>query len=316
MKTLIKHTDPVLLVGDGDLVASVAMCLLNAGHKVHVCTGNVASFKQLLNKHIVFEKKGSAKKSALNELSIDTELPTGNECKLVIAITHEDIQVKRQLIQKLESVIAEDIIVAINTESIELNILKIGFNHPDRLIGLNWTEPAHTTFFLEIIASDNNPCLADEILILAKSFWAKDPYIVKNTGIRSRLISAMAREASFLVDNGYASVDDIDRACRNDAGYYLPFSGNCRYMDLMGLFGYGTVMKDLNPDLSKDKDVPEFLKRILQNGGLGMVNKRGFYSYSDKDVEKWKNNMKKFSYEIHSIMEKYPFNYIKETITE
>ena len=313
MKTLIKHTDPVLLVGNGDSVASVAMCLLNAGHKINVCTGDVAAFNQLLKKYIVSQKKDTANGSALNDLNIDTELHISNDCKLVIVITQEDIQIKQQLIKRLESFIAKDAIVAINTESIDLNTLQIGCIHPGRLIGLNWTEPAHTTFFLEIIASENNPGLADEIFILAKSFWAKDPYIVKNTGIRSRLVSAMAREASFLVDNGYASVDDIDRACRNDAGYYLPFSGNCRYMDLMGTSGYGTVMKDLNPDLSKDKELPEFLKKILQNGGLGMENKKGFYSYSDKEVEKWRNTMEKFSYQIHSIIEKYPFNYNKGT---
>lgn len=311
MKTLIKYKDPILLVGDGNIVASVTMCLLNAGHKVHVCTRDVASFTQLLNKHIVFQGKDNAKKHVQNYLNIDNDLNGTNYCKLVIAITKEDIQVKRQLIKKLEGVIEKDTVIAINTESIELNALEIDCNYPSRLIGLNWTDPAHTTFFLEIIASENNPCLAVEMLILAKSFWSKDPYIVKNTGIRSRLVSAMAREASFLVDNGYASFEDIDRACRNDAGYYLPFSGNCRYMDLMGPIGYGMVMKDLNPDLSKNDDLPEFLKKILQDGGLGMVNKRGFYNYSDKDVEQWKNNIEKFSYEIHSIMEKYPFNYTK-----
>lgn len=314
--TLIKQTDPVLLVGSGDLAAGIAMCLLNAGHQVNVSTGNVAAFEQLLKKHVVSQKINAAKDTALDNLNTCTELHRSDDCKLVIAITEEDEEIKRQLIKKLEGFITKDTIVAINTESIDLNTLQIGCIHPNRLIGLNWTEPAHTTFFLEIIASENNTGLIDEIFILAKSFWAKDPYIVKNTGIRSRLVSAMAREASFLVDNGYASVDDIDRACRNDAGYYLPFSGNCRYMDLMGTSAYGMVMKDLNPDLSKDRDLPEFLKKILQDGGLGIENKKGFYSYSDEEVEKWKNTMEKFSYQIHSIIEKYPFNYNKKTFTD
>jgi 3-hydroxybutyryl-CoA dehydrogenase len=307
MKTLIKHTDSVLLIGNGDLVASVAMCLLSAGHHVNVCTENVAAFKQLLKKSMVSQKKDAA----LNNINIDTGYNINNDCKLVIAINQEDLQIKQQLIKRIESFITKDAILAINTESIDLNILQAGCMYPDRLIGLNWSEPANTTFFLEIIASENNHGLADEVFILAKSSWAKDPYIVKNTGIRSRLVSAMAREAFFLVDNGYASVVDIDRACRNDAGYYLPFSGNCRYMDLMGTSAYGVVMKDLNPDLSKDKDLPEFLEKILQDGGLGMENKKGFYKYSDKEVEKWKNTMEEFSSQIHSIIEKYPFNYKK-----
>jgi 3-hydroxybutyryl-CoA dehydrogenase len=307
MKTLIKHTDSVLLVGNGDLAASVAMCLLSAGHHVNVCTENVAAFKQLLKKSMVSQKKAAA----LNNINIDTEYNINNDYKIVIAINQEDLQNKQQLIKRIESFIAKDAILAINTESIDLNILQAGCMYPDRLIGLNWTEPANATFFLEIIASENNHGLADEVFILAKSSWAKDPYIVKNTGIRSRLVSAMVREAFFLVGNGYASEVDIDRACRNDAGYYLPFSGNCRYMDLMGTSAYGVVMKDLNPDLSKDKDLPDFFEKILQDGGLGMENKKGFYKYSDNEVEKWKNTMEEFSSQINSIIEKYPFNYKK-----
>ncbi len=310
--TLIKQTDLVLLVGSGDLVAGIAMCLLNAGHQVNVCTGNVAAFEQLLKKYIVSQKKDTV----LNNLNIDTELQISNDCKLVIAVTEEDEEIKRQLIKKLESLITKDTILAINIESIDLNTLQTGCIYPGRLIGLNWTEPPHTTFFLEIIASENNPGLADEIFILAKSYWSKDPYIVNRSGIRSRLISAMVREAFFLVDNGYATAGDIDRACRNDPGYYLPFSGNCRYMDLMGTYAYGVVMKDLNPDLSKAKDLPGFLKKILADGGLGMENKKGFYNYSDEEVEKWKDTMEKFSYQIHSIIEKYPFNYNKKTFTD
>ncbi len=307
--TLIQQTSPVLLVGNGDLAASIAMCLLNAGHHVNVCTDNYAVFEELLNRHIVSQKKEGAKDIAKDKLNIYTELNGSKDCKLVIAVSQEVEEVKKELIKKLEDFIMKDAVLAINTESIDLIRLQKVCNHPDRLIGLNWTEPAHTTFFLEIISAENNPGLADEIFILAKSYWSKDPYIVNQSGIRSRLISAMAREAFFLVDNGYATAGDIDRACRNDPGYYLPFSGNCRYMDLMGTYAYGVVMKDLNPDLSKAKDLPGFLKKILAEGGLGMENKKGFYNYSDEEVEKWKSIMEKFSHQIHSIIEKYPFNY-------
>ncbi|MFA5246021.1 MAG: 3-hydroxyacyl-CoA dehydrogenase NAD-binding domain-containing protein, partial [Pedobacter sp.] len=124
--TLIKQTDPVLLVGSGDLVAGIAMCLLNAGHQVNVCTWNVAAFEQLLKKYIVSQKKDTV----LNNLNIDTELQISNDCKLVIAVTEEDEEIKRQLIKKLESLITKDTILAINTESIDLNTLQTGCIYP------------------------------------------------------------------------------------------------------------------------------------------------------------------------------------------
>jgi 3-hydroxybutyryl-CoA dehydrogenase len=315
METIIKSTDSVLVIGDCNLTASIAICLLRAEHKVDVYTANEAAFNQFLQIHITDQEKNE-KYIDLKDLSICSDFPTNPAYKLVIALTPEDINIKQELIYKLEEVLPKNTVIAINTESISMNSFQSNSTNNKRLIGLNWTEPAHTTFFLEIIAGEENYDVAQEICLLAKSYWGKDPYIVKDTGIRSRLISAMAREASFLVDNGYASVEDIDRACRNDAGYYLPFSGNCRYMDLMGTYAYGMVMKDLNPELSKDQALPEFFKEILEAGGLGMENKKGFYTYSDEAVDNWKRTMEKFSYQIQAIIEKYPFNYNKEPFTD
>jgi 3-hydroxybutyryl-CoA dehydrogenase len=296
----LKNTDPVLLTGYADLIATTAVCLLKAGHQLTVVTPNIAAFRKRLEQYPAVENN--------SHLAVTDQYTGLQNVKLAIAITHENVNLKKDALQQLAAVVSEDAIIAINTESIGLNVLVCDIANPERLIGLNWTEPVHTTYFLEVIAGANTVA-ADTIVALAKNNWGKDPYIVKNDGIHSRLVSAMAREASFLVDNGYASVDDIDRACRNDAGYYLPFCGNCRYMDLMGTYAYGMVMKDLNPDLSKDTELPDFMQQILKQGGQGMQNKKGFYNYTAEEVEHWKAVMDKFSYQIQTIIEKYPFNY-------
>ena len=118
----------------------------------------------------------------------------------------------------------------------------------------------------------------------------------------------MAREAFFLVENGYASIEDIDRACRNDPGYYLPFAGNCRYIDLMGTYAYGIVMKGLNPELSKDIEIGKFMKNIISEEDFGMENGKGFYEYEKGDSERWHEIFRKFSTQIHEIIKKYPFD--------
>jgi 3-hydroxybutyryl-CoA dehydrogenase len=308
VNSAIKNTDPVLLIGDAGLIASTAVCLLTAGHYINVCTPDTDGFNELLNKHLKAQDKTSVYQ---NKLGVNNRLTAHYDCKLVIAITHENAGDKQQLLNSLVPLIAPHAVVAINTESIPLDTLQVEFDNPARLIGLNWTEPVHTSLFLEVISTDISNDTATEIVALANTYWGKDAYIVKNDGIRSRLISAMAREASYLVDNGYASVEDIDRACRNDAGYYLPFCGNCRYMDLMGTYAYGMVMKDLNSDLSKDTQLPQFMEQILDAGGEGMQNNKGFYNYTDEEVAKWKEVTEKFGYQIQAIIEKYPFNYNK-----
>jgi 3-hydroxybutyryl-CoA dehydrogenase len=118
---------------------------------------------------------------------------------------------------------------------------------------------------------------------------------------------SLLREAFFLVQNKYADIEDIDRACRNDAGYYLSFAGNFRYMDLMGLYAYGVVMNDLNAELSKETKPPAFFNDMMKRKDYGMNTGKGFYEYSEEEASKLGEEFEKFSFEIDKIIRKYPF---------
>jgi 3-hydroxybutyryl-CoA dehydrogenase len=235
------------------------------------------------------------------------------EIELAVAVTSENVGQKREIINIMEKVLAKDALIGINSESIPLSHIQQNSSVPERIIGLNWVEPANTTVFLEVISNNRNGEEEIESLLkLAKENWRKDPYVLKNDkGIRSKLLGALVREAFYLIENEYVKVEDIDRACRNDAGYYLPFAGNCRYMDLMGTSVYGTVMADLNPELSKATHIPSFFLEIVDKGGKGMENGKGFYAYSKSEEEKINRLFQRFSHQIREIMSNYPFPHPK-----
>ncbi|MEJ7914467.1 MAG: 3-hydroxyacyl-CoA dehydrogenase NAD-binding domain-containing protein [Chitinophagaceae bacterium] len=313
MKNCSRLKNPILVAGDAKLTYSLTACLLKGGNEVMMYTPNDRAVA-IVNTYLQYQHSiTSPMATSENFCTIDNLIKPLN-CKIAIAVTHECVTVKRDMLKKIESVVADDTIIAINTESIALSKLHVVANNPERMIGANWVEPVHTTSFLEIITNDYiNEAAVQEFYQLAKLFWEKDPYIVKSDcGIRSKVIAALIREACFLVENGYATVQDIDRACRNDAGYYLPFAGNFRYMDLMGTNAYGMVMKDLNPNLCKDKEVPKLVSNIIDGGGEGMANNKGFYTYGEDEVKDWEEKLQTFSHEIKEIIDKYPFNYLEE----
>jgi len=302
---------PVLIIGNGRLSHSVPICLLQAGHPVTLLTKDVGQALNSINDHLNDLYQTNSKEFQWGYLNINSVPDHKHTYQFGIAITSEDLEEKKEVILQMEKYLPEDSIIAINTESIPLSNLQEACDHPERLIGLNWVEPAHTTYFLELIINEStNKSLADDLMNLAKTSWQKDPYLISNNvSVRAKMLGAMAREAFYLVQNGYASIEDIDRACKNDPGYYLPFSGNFRYMDLMGTYAYGLVMKDLNRELSRASDIPGFFKEIIEQGGLGMENNKGFYEYQEGDVERWKEVFSKFSYQIQEMISKYPFNY-------
>lgn len=307
--------EPVLIVGEGKLIYSVAVCLLQSGYAVVLCTENKRKAAEHIAVHCADLTQYTAQIVNRKLLHITAVLDSALPYELAIVITEEAVLKKKSLVAQLEEKLPANAIIAVNTESIPVGTLQEGCRHPERIIGLNWSEPAHTTYFLEIITSEkNNMALVDQLADTAKAYWGKDPYIVSGgLGIRAKMIAAMTREAFFLVSNGYASMEDIDRACRNDPGYYLPFAGNFRYIDLMGgACSYGRVMKDLNPELSKDSTIPGFFIDSIEKLKGPAGNNKGLYQYQENDSKKWDETFRKFSYQIQRIIEKYPFGYKSE----
>ncbi len=298
---------PVLIAGNCKTANTVALCLLLANQQVVILSNNVSQTGECLNTHAKDIKKAWGPVLNMRYLAVTDVLNVKTEYSLAIAVTKESLCDKRDVINVFENVLSANALIAVNTESIELSEIQQNAKHPGRIIGANWVEPAHTTYFLEIISNNNNDKkLVNNFAQLATQNWKKDPYIV-NTGksIRARLMCAIIREAFYLVENGYVSFEDIDRACRNDAGYYLPFAGNFRYMDLMGTYIYGLVMKDMNPDLTKQHHVPQFFKERVQSGSFGMESNRGIYDYQNGEVEKWNELQRNFSYQVREIIDKY-----------
>lgn len=234
------------------------------------------------------------------------------EYDVIFIFTEDDMQIKCTWIEGLKNNLSPRGFICINIDGIGLH--EIQANVDTGVIGVNFCYPASASPFMEIVVSAHNREEHIEMLSeWAKQKLNKDPYVVQG-GISARayMLAAMAREAFYLVDQGFASIESVDRACRNDAGYYLPFTGNYLYMDLMGTVAYAMVMKDLNPELSNSIEVPEWFKERVESGRTGMKNLAGLYEYVEGDFEKWNAVVREFSEEINELIVKYRKEYVEE----
>lgn len=304
----------ILVAGTGRMASGVATNLLKGGMQVQYISENITLDKKYISDNVADWKQYRNIAICTDNMQYLSAVEEAGMTDIAVCITGEDLPAKQKLIRQLEQELSPETIIAVNTESLLLEALQENTKYPQRIIGLNWCDPAHTTVFLEIIGNHLTPAaVIKSVETAAINNWEKDPCTVLcGYSINARLMAALAREALYLVEQGYASVEDIDRACRNDAGYYLPFAGNCRYMDLMGTYAYGLVMKDLNRELSKATQPPALFARLIQAGETGMENTGGFYNYAAGDGEQWEERFRKFSFEIKDIIDKYPFNYLKE----
>lgn len=321
-----RNLSQVGVVGLGLMGSSVVAALLIVGEKVVALapvSNDLDGVLRRIEGHV--EKSyshGFAKHPPevyLKNLLITNKFSELKTCSIVMECVIENLAIKKEVYRKIEEVISPDAVLATNTSAIPVTVLKEYVKYPKRFLGMHWAEPAFTTKFLEIVCSSETDIDIAERMYANATYWGKEPTLIRKDirgFITNRIMYAMYREAFFLVENGYATIEDVDRTCRNDAGQWMTFCGLFRYMDLTGLQAYYSVMKDLFPTLSNQVMVPKFIQEIADRGGNGITNGQGFYSYTKQEAEEWVNVFEEFSFEIRALSDKYPSDIVEQKIKE
>jgi 3-hydroxybutyryl-CoA dehydrogenase len=312
------------VVGLGMMGCSITTCLLMAGHEV-IAVAPIPVDLEFAESRITHHLQNSRQEKIISEepatylrhLVLTEDYSALRPCKLVIECTIEDLNIKKSVYQKIENVISADALLVSNTSALPISMLQKHTNVPKRFLGLHWAEPSHTTRFLEVTCGEQTDIELAEWLYELSHHWGKEPTLVRKDirgFITNRIMYAMYREAFYLVENGYATVEDVDRACRNNAGYWMTLVGLFRWMDLTGVPAYHTVMKDLFPTLSNQTEVPKLIDDIVKSGGKGILNGKGFYEYSEEEARLWEQTFTEFSYEIRKLALKYPADVVKRKL--
>jgi len=310
------------VVGLGLMGCSITTCLLIAGHPVVAIApiaDDLTHARSRIASHLSKSKEEGIIEHEpdhyLNALVISTDYRLLAPAGLVIECTIENQEIKKSVYEKIEAVIGANALLTSNTSAIPISILQGLTKRPERFFGLHWAEPSHTTRFLEVICGEKSDIAKGEYLYDLSWKWGKEPTLVRKDirgFITNRLMYAMYREACSLVENGYATVEDVDRACRNNAGYWMTLVGVFRWMDLTGVQAYHTVMKDLLPTLNNSTEVPKLIDDIVKAGGKGVANAHGFHSYTKEEAELWEETFREFSYEIRRLALQYPADVVKK----
>jgi 3-hydroxybutyryl-CoA dehydrogenase len=315
---------PVGVVGLGLMGCSITACLLMAGHPVSAVAPvatDLLKAEERIRDHLTESYRqgltAAGPEHWLSRLHITEDYTHLIDCVLVIECTLEDIGIKRTVYEKIEMVIGPEVLLTSNTSAIPISLLQKQTLHPGRFFGLHWAEPSHTTRFLEIICGEGSELERGEWLYRLAHCWGKEPTLVRKDirgFITNRLMYALYREAFYLVENGYATVEDVDRACRNNAGYWMTLVGIFRWMDLTGVAAYHNVMKELFPTLSNSTEVPGLIDGIVKAGGRGVANEHGFYSYTPEEARLWEETFERFSYEIRALALRYPADVVSRQL--
>jgi 3-hydroxybutyryl-CoA dehydrogenase len=198
---------------------------------------------------------------------------------LVVEAIVENLQVKRSLFRDLESLVAEDCVLATNTSSISVTAIANGLQRPERLVGMHFFNPVPLMKLVEVVSGlHTDPSVAKAIFDLSL-IWGKVPVHAKSTPgfIVNRIARPYYAETLALLQEQAAAPEVLD-ACLKAVGFRM---GPCELMDLIGHDTNFAVTNSVYEANFYDKRyMPSLVQRELVDGGmLGRKSGRGFYRY-------------------------------------
>jgi len=202
---------------------------------------------------------------------------------LVVEAIIENLKLKQDLFQALDSVAPEKTIFTSNTSSIPINEIALQTKRKDRFGGLHFFSPVPMMKLLEVIRISET----SDATYKAMDAWGKSIGKVtvscKDTPgfIVNRLLIPYSMEAVKMVERGDATPKDIDTAMKLGAGYPMgPFELADNVGVDVGLFiAEGWEKRFPNDPMFK---VPEITRKMVKEGKLGKKTGEGWYKYSDK----------------------------------
>lgn len=287
----------VVVIGTGTMGHGIAEVCALGGLETVLCGRTDASVEQGLER----ARQAGARLEALGllepgraeaaqkRLSGTTDLDSAAQnTNLVIESIPEHLGLKQRCFKRLDRSAPADAILTTNTSGLSITAIASATARPERVVGMHWWNPPHLMPLVEVISGEQtDEQVAVEITALARQL-GKLPVRVRKDApgfIGNRLQFALLREAAYIVEQGIASPEDVDRAMRASLGLRYAALGPFETADFTGLDVVRSVMDYLLPDLSRAEAAPAPVARLAEAGCLGVKSGAGFYDYTGRTRE-------------------------------
>ncbi len=292
----------ITVLGSGIMGHGIAQSFLMGGYPVmlfDISDAILATAKAHVKKNLeLFSKSGLIKEedieASLQKLSTTTDLEEAvGSADFIIEAAPEDIDLKQDLFEKIESFCSEEAIIASNTSSLTLQAIGERVKNKSRLVVTHWFNPPHIVPTVEVVKNEET---SDETVDVAyqlmekirkapvKINWEIPGFIV------NRIQIAMVREVLNLYKMGVAGAADIDRAVKGSMGFRLASIGPLLTMDLGGVKLWRSVCANLLPQIDSGTEPSAALDDLIAEGHDGIKSGKGFYDYttdfSQEDLDK------------------------------
>jgi 3-hydroxybutyryl-CoA dehydrogenase len=217
--------------------------------------------------------------AALGRLQLTTELGDFPGCDLVIEAIVEELEPKRELFAELAQIVGPDAVLATNTSALSVTAIAAAAEHPERVVGMHFFNPAPLLPLVEIVRTDLASDDAYETAYAFGSRLGKTPIRCHDTPgfVVNRILIPLLNDCVRVLEEARVTPEDLDTGMKNGAGWPM---GPCELVDLVGIDIHVHASEALYAALREPRmAAPPRLVRMAEAGLLGRKSGRGFYRY-------------------------------------
>ena len=192
---------------------------------------------------------------------------------------NENMELKKKLYRELDETVQENAILASNTSSLSITEIASTTKRPDKVIGLHFFNPIPMMQLVEVTkgATTSEETFSTAFALAEK--MGKTPVKIEEAPgfVVNRLLIPLVNEAVYLLAEGVASAEDIDKSMKLGANHPI---GPLALGDLIGLDVCLAIMEVLFSEFGEDKYRPcPLLRKMVRAGYLGRKTHKGFFEY-------------------------------------
>lgn len=207
---------------------------------------------------------------------------------LIIEFVPEVLSVKQLVFAEIESRYPDQkVIIATGTSGLDLKALSKELKHPEHFLGIHYFMPADILPVVEVMAGPQTAReLVDDVSALIMQTGKKTIRLYKPCPgfLLNRLQHAILHEAYYLIENGVASVKDVDEGAKYLLGPRMCISGLIQQKDISGLRSHAAAQRSIVPDLYHNNVPNPMLQTMVARGETGLDAGIGFYEWMSGDV--------------------------------